>query len=70
MLLGSNGLQWYPPDPPHGDILYYNIKITVQPANIRRLLERYNSTVITYSVWNDKLGWNITEGIFTFQVIV
>ena len=63
-LIYQNTLDWSPPNPPHGIILYYNIRVTTQDGV--RVIEHHNDTIITTAFWSKY--WNVTEGVFKVQV--
>ena len=62
--VGTDIIEWSPPIPPHGDILYYNIKIIHQPSGDMELILGYNRTFASSDVWTNE--WNVTDS-FTIQ---
>ena len=62
--VGTDRIEWSPPNPPHGDILYYNIKIIHQPSGDMELISGYDRTFASSDVWTNE--WNVTDS-FTIQ---
>lgn len=61
---GDNIAIWSEPYPPHGQILYYNIKIILNGTET--IKGEHNSTNITVDVWTNK--WRITAKNVNIQV--
>ena len=55
-------LTWLQPDPPHGVILHYNIRITDQQTGNTTLVSEYKQTSISKSLLTQDL--DITNGVF------
>ena len=55
---------WSEPNPPHGQILYYNIKIIINGTETMKW--GHNSTNITLDVWTNK--WEIPAENVIIQV--
>ena len=64
MPVGTDIIKWSPPNPPHGEILYYNIKIIRQPSGDMELVSGYDRTFTSSDVWTNE--WNVTDS-FTIQ---
>lgn len=61
-------LSWSQPDPPHGIILYYNIKITELKNMYTTVLTGYTQTSITKSALTHSLNVTKYEAVITLQV--
>ena len=61
-------LSWPPPDPPHGVILFYNIKITNQNTMNTTVLTGYTQTSIPKSALTQSV--NVSNGaVIAVQVL-
>ena len=59
MPVGTDIIEWSPPHPPHGKILYYNIKIVHLPNGEENLILGYDRTFASSDVWTNE--WNVTD---------